>query len=824
MNRRQLLALCGSSLFASGSHLALQEAHADPVSSLPPGPLYFQVAKPVWPIRRETEMNLFVGFRAVFDSPPQGPTVLHVAASTLYRLFVNGEFRGYGPARGPYGFFRVDEWDITSSLAKQTNIVAIEVAGYNINSYYFMNQPSFLQAEITAGSEVLAATADHTKPFKSSILSQRVQKVERYSLQRMFSEIYHLHPGTDAWRSDVSHAFDPEPCAASAQKQLIPRRVAYPQFERRQPARRVMHGEVFTTEHVGKLERPFFLTHIGPALLGFKETELSEIPSFELQHVANKDVTDLDEPYSWSSSFSFSANRFHLFDFGTDLTGFIGARVTARTRTRLFLTFDEMLLDGDVNFERNDTVNIVAYELAPGEYNLESFEPYTLRFLKFIALEGDGELSEIYLREYANPNVWTAHFDSSDQDLNLLFHAGRECFRQNSVDLLTDCPSRERAGWLCDSGFTARAEHRLTGGSTVEGVFFENYVLPDSFAHLPEGMLPACYPADHYSAYWGLNPNWAMWFILELREHLQRSGNHEIVAGLRPKIMKLFDYFGPFRNEYGLLEKLKGCVFVEWSAANNFLQDVNYPTNMLYAAALEAAGEMYKVRAWVNEAAAVRKTIRTQSFDGTFFVDNALRVGRKLVPTHNRTETCQYYAFYFGTATPATYGTLWKTLVNDFGPRRKQTRRYPEIPPSNALIGHIMRLELLSSYGSCEQLIDEAKAYLVYMAKLTGTLWENDDTSASLNHGFQSNIVNVLYRDVLGLYQVDWVRRRIHVRFRASELESCEGRIPVPGGAVSLRWRKQGGQLSYRLNAPAGYTVTIENESALPLATTDSGR
>ncbi|HTV54537.1 MAG TPA: hypothetical protein VMI06_06450, partial [Terriglobia bacterium] len=818
MNRRQLLALCGSSLLASGSHLSLEEAHAVQAPSSPLGQSYFQVAKPVWPEGRETEMNLFVGFRAVFDLPPQSLALLRVAASTLYRLFVNGEFRGYGPARGPYGFFRVDEWNITSSLARQTNIVAIEVAGYNVNSYYFMNQPSFLQAEITAGSQVLAATGDHATSFESSILSQRVQKVERYSLQRMFSEIYHLDPGTDAWRSDMSHRFHPEPCTASAPKKLIPRRVAYPHFERRQPARRVMEGEISAKARVGKLERSFFLTHIGPTLLGFKEQELSEIPSFELQRVANKNVTHLDEPYSWSSSFSLSANRFHLFDFGTDLTGFIGARVTARTRTRLFFTFDEMLTEDDVDFERNDTVNIVAYELAAGEYKLESFEPYTMRFLKFLTLEGECEISQIYLREYANPNVWAAHFDSSDQDLNLLFRAGRECFRQNSVDLLTDCPSRERAGWLCDSGYTSRAEHRLTGGSTVEGVFFENYLLPDGFAHLPEGMLPACYPADHYSAYWGLNPNWAMWFVLQLREYVQRSGKHEVVSGLRPKIMKLFDYFGPFRNEYGLLEKLKGCVFVEWSAANNFLQDVNYPTNMLYAAALEAAGEMYKVPGWVAEAAAIRKTIRAQSFDGTFFVDNALRVGKKLVPTHNRTETCQYYAFYFRTATPETFSTLWKTLVNDFGPRRKQTRRYPEIPASNALIGHVMRLELLSSYGSCQQLIDEAKAYLLYMAELTGTLWENDDTSASLNHGFESNIVNVLYRDVLGLYEVDWVKKRIHVRFRATELESCEGRIPVPDGAVSLHWRKQGGQLFYLLDAPAGYAVMIENKSSLPLA------
>ena len=31
--------------------------------------------------------------------------------------------------------------------------------------------------------------------------------------------------------------------------------------------------------------------------------------------------------------------------------------------------------------------NVVAYTLAPGEYNLETFEPYGLEFLKLMVLE-----------------------------------------------------------------------------------------------------------------------------------------------------------------------------------------------------------------------------------------------------------------------------------------------------------------------------------------------------------------------------------------------------------------------------------------------------
>ena len=66
-------------------------------------------------------------------------------------------------------------------------------------------------------------------------------------------------------------------------------------------------------------------------------------------------------------------------------------------------------------------------------------------------------------------------------------------------------------------------------------------------------------------------------------------------------------------------------MFVEWSEANDFVQDVNYPSNMLYAGALAAAGRMYGLPELTAKAEKIRETIRRQSFDGEFFVDNAVR-------------------------------------------------------------------------------------------------------------------------------------------------------------------------------------------------------
>jgi alpha-L-rhamnosidase len=808
----------------------------------------FLAAKPIWPKGRETEKNLFVGFRAAFQAPASQEVLLRATGATLYRVFLNGEFLGHGPARGPHGFFRVDEWDLTSKLKSGTNTIAFEVAGYNANSYYLLDQPSFLQAEITAGGKVLASTGGSGAQFGSTILKERVQKAQRYSFQRTFSEIYRLAPGWDSWRTNSSAALRDSDDAVQPARALLPRRVDYPDYTLRQPSFIVAEGNVKTGIKVEKPWKDRSLTGIGPKLGGYAEKELETIPSLELQSVANSSRNSINQPYATASAgipagessadrrfaprinqarnsparmpalpvSALKSNTYRILDFGCNLTGFFGAKVVCREKTRLFFTFDEILTEGDVDFKRLGCVNIVSYELEPGTYELESFEPYTLRYLKLITLEGECEIQNPYLREYAGAGVWQAQFAASDERLNRLFAAGRETFRQNALDIFMDCPSRERAGWLCDSFFTARVAKDLCGDTRIEHNVFESFRLPEKFAFLPAGMLPMCYPADHNDGVF--IPNWALWFVVQLEEYLERSGDRETVAGLRPRVLRLLDYFKKFKNEDGLLEKLESWVFVEWSDANSFVQDVNYPSNMLYAKALAAAGSMYDLPDLVHEAEKVREKIRAQSFDGKFFVDNAKRAEGKLQVSRNRSEVCQYFAFFFDIATPQTHSNLWQILQKDFGPQRKQSKAFPEVRPANAFIGNVLRLELLSRYGLCQQLLDESLAYQLYMVERTGTLWENDGAYASCNHGFASHGgVHLLYRDVLGLWQVDSLNKVVQLRFTDSKLEWCEGGMPTAHGLVALRWRKEKAKLVYEITVPAGYSIRMENRTSLEL-------
>ena len=157
------------------------------------------------------------------------------------------------------------------------------------------------------------------------------------------------------------------------------------------------------------------------------------------------------------------------------------------------------------------------------------------------------------------------------------------------------------------------------------------------------------------------------------------------------------------------------------------------------------SGDGTAVAKCIEQAREMRKTILDQSFDGEFFVDNALRENGEFIKTDNITETCQYYAFYFGTATPETYPALWEKMRTVFGPGRDAEKIYPTVYPSNAIVGNYLRLELLLENGYHSQVLQECKDFFSQMAALTGTLWEHSRLSSSLNHGFAS--IAALYID-----------------------------------------------------------------------------
>ena len=723
----------------------------------------------MWAAGAQLEKNLTIGLHTVVDINDFEDATFSITASSCYKAYVNGAFMGFGPSIAAHNHFRVDQYDLYKKLKPGKNVLAIIVAGYNVDSYYIPNQPSFVQAELVVDGKVLATTlsAANDNAFTFIASDQRMRDISKYSFQRVFRESYKLKPDYNFWMTTTDPNF-------------------------KMHTERRSHGR-------------------------WKHPEGVDYVKIEVEETEKKNLLPRGVKYPDYSIRSYSKKvKENIFEFDRNYTGFIVCELEVKRSSVLTLVFDEILIEGDIDPNRMGVDPFVTYNLEPGNYILESFEPYGLKYLKAIVEEGECEIKDVKIRQYANSDVSQVYFHTNNNNINRIFEAAKETFRQNALDVFMDCPSRERAGWLCDSYFTARVAHYFSGNTLVENNFIENYLLPEKFKSIPEGMLPMCYPADHTNG--NFIPNWAMWFVLQLDEYVKRSGDYETLVALKSRVLALMEYFKRFQNEDDLLENLEKWVFVEWSAANRFVQDVNYPTNMLYARTLEVAGRLYKIPDYLIQAEKIRLTIRKQAMNGIFFVDHSVRKNGKLeLQTQNMTEVCQYYAFYFDVANPETDSALFEFLNNELSLDNKEALAEVNLHPCNAFVGNYLRMEILSRHHLQKGLLPEIEKGFLTMANTTGTLWEHTKPTASCNHGFASHVGYVLLRDFGGIRNIDQVNRSIDILFTDNDLDRCELKLPLGSEVIHLKWEKSSRKIFYDVKVPTNYKINISNTSELSL-------
>lgn len=703
----------------------------------------FAQAEPVFGGELSGQMNAGLRASGTFAWDGSRDVAVRVAAHSWYRLRVNGEVVMAGPARTAHGHARVDVFDVPARVLRAgTNEVVFEVVAYHVPCYSHANDPGFLQAEVIVGDRVVLFTTAGSTTGKEALRlttwGERETRVRRYSLQRGFTEVYR-----------VGMADKPLTPVARAGRRLLPRRVPLPALEVTSVWQRYARVRVANAD--SGPEPKFWWEKLKSAEAGalgrqYPRAEWAADPHAEAWARRFETAGESDE---WPVRLGPEGGSCVVLRLSGERTGMIRLAVRAATAARVIVSFDELATpEGGVNERRMECVNTVSWSLPAGEHVLETMEPYSLGVMRVWVAEGVLALLEAGVRCLEYPAAGLRRLETGDEDLDRVYAAAVATFCQNSADLFMDCPSRERAGWLGDSFFTARAGYALTGDTRAESAFLENYLLSPPSPHLPEGQLPMCYPADHPDG--TFIPQWPLWLTLQLAEFAARGGEASMVRGFASRIEKLLAWFERFERDDGVLRGLPGWSFIEWSKANDFQQDLNYPTSMLYAGALEAAGRLYGRPAWVEKAARIRVAVASECFDGEWFVDNAIkdeRSPRGFTPTRNRTEVCQYYAFYFGIATPESHPTLWQRLVCEFGPGRTA---YPDVHPANMIWGIMLRLELLRRVGLRDQTLRELKGYLLPMAEKTGTLWEHSDLRASCNHGFASHAAYLLWQEVAG--------------------------------------------------------------------------
>lgn len=683
----------------------------------------FRQAKPVWLENRENELNLAVVFEATVGSLVG--TDLHVAAATFYRVFVNDRFVAFGPARTARGYARVDVLPLAKYNANNdSNVVRIEVVGYNCRSLSTCLQPSFLCAELTKGDAVIACTG---RDFTAAELLQKEQRVERFSVQRHFTEVW------DLTRENGARVM---PAVLKDSPVFLPRVAPYPHYEDIWLDRAHRRG-TFAYDETLPIKPERYSWAVIPEYWRFFPTETIAKKPYRFVQGQAQTVTACNAPLP----VVLREGQYAMFDFSQVECGFPQLALSCSEEANLMVAFTEYCDGETFNFTRMNCHNVVEYTTPAGfEGILQSFEPYTARYAIVMVKKGAIGLLSFGIKSFERNMTGARQVKFKEKIHADIYRAALRTFAHNAVDLYSDCPSRERAGWLCDSYFTATAEHHFFGSVPVEEAFLENFRLFKD-PMLDNGMLPMCYPADIKADPDGSGhhiPQWCMWYVLEVCEHLTVRNKAADPAPFRKTVEGIVNYLAKYENEDGLLEDIPSWNFVEWSDANKWTQNVNYPTNFLYAAVLLATNKLYGNDALVEKAHRIQKRTAELSFDGELFTDNAVRDENGVLRnTGNTSEAGQYYALLFGNIdwNEPKYDRLKQYVLTNFKGAADTGRTFV---PVNAFIGLYLRLKALLQLGQYQLLLDDVGGFFGGMAEKTGTLWEYREMKGSYDHGFAS--------------------------------------------------------------------------------------
>ena len=425
-----------------------------------------------------------------------------------------------------------------------------------------------------------------------------------------------------------------------------------------------------------------------------------------------------------------------IVDFGRIEAGFICADMTAMDTSEVVIGFSEACFEADFEFSNINCQNVIEHFIeADATVSAESFEPYTCRVAIVMVKNGEIVLNGVSLRTFEYPMADLIEKEIKDPVLADIYRAAERTFAHNAVDLYSDCPSRERAGWLCDSFFTGRAEYFLTGKTAVEDAFLENFMLYEGDGTLPEGALPMCYPSDiRFNKF---IPQWNMWYVIEVKEYLTERNKEADPETFRKSIIGIMDFLERHENADGLLQDLPSWNFVEWSTANEWVQNVNYPTNFLYAEVLRSAYALYGIEKYREKAEKVARITAERSFDGEVFIDNAVLCDGVLVNTRNSSEAGQYYALLFGDIDiyDEKYAALKSHVEKGFSELDISDRGFV---PVNAFIGFYVKICAMMKLGWLDILENDVKSFFGGMVEATGTLWEYKQHKGSYDHGFAS--------------------------------------------------------------------------------------
>lgn len=498
----------------------------------------------------------------------------------------------------------------------------------------------------------------------------------------------------------------------------------------------------------------------------------------------------------------------YVFDIGQNISGYVRLNICQKAGDVITIRYAEQIHpDGSINWNYMDRF----YKESPFQTDVFvcNGKPFTyspmFAYHGFQYVEIDGLDSPDITKVagvFTHLNIPTiTHFECSNYELNRLFEIGIMATYSNMQYTLTDCPTREKFGWLNDA--KASTEQILMNFNAVD--FFKKWYVDIIDSIREDGAMPGIAPTSGclYDSWTGPICSGVL-FEIPYKIYLYTGDDSMMVEAL-PAYMRhlaflrakknengligfgLHDWAGPFKDIHGAptpieftdsalyIEFLQRALFAAQRAGNTaFENDLREELDCV----IEAFRKKYLQpdgRCAVDEQTAIAMMIEIGIYDELEPLKQQLKSN---VEKHNFHHNCGMLGLRY------LYYALNHCGLQHYAYRVITAEGFP--------------------------------SYMKWLREGATTLWETWQPGNSKNHHMYSDFMLWLMNTLVGIKldpDAPGMKRVFVEPYFADELTYCTGYRQMGEGILKVSWRREYEKLLLSIEVPRGIEAVYEGQS-----------
>ena len=260
-----------------------------------------------------------------------------------------------------------------------------------------------------------------------------------------------------------------------------------------------------------------------------------------------------------------TADGAYVYDFGQNMSGYVRIETSLPTGTELVIRYAELMnQDGTRNINNMDhyykASEIETDRLTCNGKQLIWSPKFTYHGFQYAVISGITDIKKIkVIGLFVHQDVKErADFECSNPVMTKLYRCGKISSWSNMFYQMTDCPTREKLGWLNDA--RASVKQLLTNFETER--FFAKWLVDIRDAMREDGSMPGIAPTWGWGYDWGNGPvSDGVLFEIPYQVYVQ-TGNDSLMRECLPFFAKYLNYLNTRKDENGLI----GFGLHDWAA------------------------------------------------------------------------------------------------------------------------------------------------------------------------------------------------------------------------------------------------------------------